>query len=161
MSGRREVLVVPALASVAALPPYVSIAQVAALYQKSTRAIERLVRLGRFLEPKEKRPMRWLRVDLEREVAGHQAEPPRVIPAWLVPPPAPAAPPMDPTEDRLIPIAEVCHQTGLSKTTVYTWMHAGQFPRQVLLGPMVRWSHREVQAWIAAQLAKRPEARAS
>lgn len=61
----------------AELPLYVDVVTVAAIYGKSTRAIDRLVRLGRSKDipmPALTRPMRWSRADLQRHwERGHFA----------------------------------------------------------------------------------------
>lgn len=46
------------------------LADVARIYQRSERAIERLVRLRRFVAPIQTRPMRWSRADLEAHWRG-------------------------------------------------------------------------------------------
>lgn len=60
--------------------------------------------------------------------------------------------------DVLLPIREVCRQSGLCRSLVYARMRAGTFPRSVHIGSSARWSEREVQAWVAARLAERTTA---
>jgi prophage regulatory protein len=64
------------------------------------------------------------------------------------------------TPDRLLTLAEVISRVGLKTTAIYGYMRRGAFPARVVLGPRcVRWSEREVQAWIAAQIQRRDERR--
>lgn len=48
------------------------LAEVARIYNRSERAIERLVRLRRFVAPLQTRPMRWSRADLESDWSGQK-----------------------------------------------------------------------------------------
>lgn len=61
----------------------------------------------------------------------------------------------DDTPLRLISLAEVRMRVGLGKTTIYTRVAAGTFPKPVSLGTTSRWVDSEVTAWIAAQIATR------
>jgi prophage regulatory protein len=64
------------------------------------------------------------------------------------------------TRDRLLPVGKVARLVGLSKSEIERRAHAGAFPARVMLGPFTaRWSEREVQAWIAAQIQRRDERR--
>ncbi|HWB15919.1 MAG TPA: AlpA family phage regulatory protein [Vicinamibacterales bacterium] len=64
------------------------------------------------------------------------------------------------TSDRLLTLAEVIARVGLKTTAIYDYMRRGVFPRRIVVGPRcVRWSEREVQAWIAAQIQRRDERR--
>ncbi len=57
---------------------------------------------------------------------------------------------------RLLRFAEVKHRTGLSKSSLYAQMQAGQFPRPVRLTKRcVAWSEDLVSNWIAGRLASR------
>lgn len=52
--------------------------------------------------------------------------------------------------DRLLKVAEVEHKTGLSRTTIWRRIGAGEFPTAVKLGGQtVRWRESEVDRWIA------------
>lgn len=63
------------------------------------------------------------------------------------------------TPSRLIALTEVRARVGLSKTTIYDWIAAGEFPRQVQLGgTQVRWVEAEIDAWIAARIDARDKA---
>ena len=60
--------------------------------------------------------------------------------------------------DRLIGLAEVLDQTGLSKAKLYELIKQGEFARPVSQGfggRWSRWSELEVQAWVARKLAER------
>lgn len=61
---------------------------------------------------------------------------------------------------RLIRLREVVNKTGLSKTSIYRGIAARTFPLHVRYGKASFWSAAEVDAWIRARLAERPEARA-
>lgn len=56
-------------------------------------------------------------------------------------------------EERIIRLAEVKHRTGLSRSTIYALLKAGQFPSQIPLGARsVGWSETAISAWVAARL---------
>ncbi len=60
---------------------------------------------------------------------------------------------------RLIRLSEVRSLVGLSHTEVYRRIAAGQFPRQIQLGPKsVAWSETEVTNWISERVAERDRA---
>ena len=56
--------------------------------------------------------------------------------------------------DRLIGLQEVISVTNRGKTMIYRMMRAGTFPKRCAAG----WSEREVQGWVAEQLAMRKAA---
>jgi len=56
---------------------------------------------------------------------------------------------------RLLRRAEVMDRVGLAKSTLYSRISAGTFPKPVNLGASVRWVESEVEAWIAAQISAR------
>lgn len=60
--------------------------------------------------------------------------------------------------DALLPIEDVCRQSGLSRRSVYALMKAGKFPRVIKAGVTSRWSENEVQDWIDARKAERDQA---
>ena len=62
---------------------------------------------------------------------------------------------MDRRPDRLLRIADVTAIVGLSTTTIYRLMAAGEFPKQVSIAGMARWSYREIQQYIQARKAER------
>jgi prophage regulatory protein len=60
-------------------------------------------------------------------------------------------------DDQLLMLREVTKLTSLSKPTIYKFISAGRFPRQIHLAPQrVVWLRSEVLAWIA-DLASRRE----
>lgn len=61
--------------------------------------------------------------------------------------------------DRLLSLDEVKGLVGLGKSMIYRKMRAGTFPRACKAGGCsTRWSEREVQDWVAEQLAQRQAA---
>lgn len=57
---------------------------------------------------------------------------------------------------------EVLRRSGLSKSTLYSLIECGQFPRQVKLAPKVSaWVESEVSAWIQSRIAERDARRAA
>lgn len=59
--------------------------------------------------------------------------------------------------ERVIRLKEVLLRTGLSRSTIYTRIGEGKFPRQVSLGSRsVGWLKREVEGWLAEQIRSRP-----
>lgn len=60
-----------------------------------------------------------------------------------------------------IGIGEVCKLVGANRTTLYAWMRQGIFQRPAKFGGHSRWDRREVQAWIDARFAERPDAEAA
>lgn len=59
---------------------------------------------------------------------------------------------------RLLRRAEVMDRVGLSKSTLYSRISAGTFPKPVALGSSVRWVESEVEAWILALVSERDHA---
>lgn len=55
--------------------------------------------------------------------------------------------------DRILRLPQVRERVGLSTSTLYRRMAAGQFPRAVALGSArtVGWRESEITAWIVAQ----------
>ena len=45
-------------------------------------------------------------------------------------------------------LKKVCELTGLSKTTIYSRVREGTFPRFVKSGTMTAWRAADVQAWL-------------
>lgn len=57
--------------------------------------------------------------------------------------------------ERILRRPEVEARTGLSRSTLYDWMKAGEFPRPVALGArLVGWRETDVQAWLEARETK-------
>jgi len=60
------------------------------------------------------------------------------------------------TKMRLIKLKEVTALTSLARATVYKYIAAGTFPKQVSLGAnCVAWIEEEVLEWIEAKIAER------
>lgn len=55
--------------------------------------------------------------------------------------------------ERIIRLKAVKARCGLSRSTLYNRIAAGEFPRPVALGPRaVGWLESEINAWIAARI---------
>lgn len=60
---------------------------------------------------------------------------------------------MKETRSRLVRLPEVKDRTGLSRTSIYRKMDAGEFPLAVKLSAnAVAWRETELERWIAAPL---------
>ncbi len=58
--------------------------------------------------------------------------------------------------DRFLPVDEVEHISGYSRTTIWRHEREGLFPRRVKIGKArVGWLESEVREWIAARKAAR------
>lgn len=54
--------------------------------------------------------------------------------------------------DRLLRLPEVIHRVGLSRTTIYSLIATGEFPRQIVIGPRaVAWSQQELEDWMTSK----------
>ena len=54
--------------------------------------------------------------------------------------------------DRILRPRDVCRVIGLSRTTLWRWQRAGDFPRPVRLGRnSIGWRASTVQEWIDAR----------
>jgi prophage regulatory protein len=61
-------------------------------------------------------------------------------------------PPVPQPTPRLLRLPEVIHKVGLSRTTIYELIAAGEFPRQINIGPRsVAWCQDDLDAWIASK----------
>ena len=61
---------------------------------------------------------------------------------------------------QVLRLKDVMLRTGLSKSTVYSWMDAGTFPIAKKLGPnTVGWREVDVQEWIESRPDIRPKRR--
>lgn len=59
------------------------------------------------------------------------------------------------TKERLLRLPEVISRTGLSRTTIYAYIGAGDFPKGIRLGHRcVAWLESEIDGWIAQHIAK-------
>ncbi len=55
--------------------------------------------------------------------------------------------------NRILRLPEVKHLTGLSRSSIYSKITQGEFPKQIRLGSRsVGWSEKEVLAWIDERL---------
>ena len=60
---------------------------------------------------------------------------------------------MDKLQHRLLRLPQVKSATGLSKSTIYSRIAEGRFPKQVPLGPrLVVWVESDIQNWISEQI---------
>lgn len=60
----------------------------------------------------------------------------------------------DRSKDSLVRLPEVKRRTGLSRTTIYRKMDAGEFPPKVpLSASMVAWYESDIDRWVANPLA--------
>lgn len=51
--------------------------------------------------------------------------------------------------NRILRLPEVKHLTGLSRSSIYSKITQGEFPKQINLGGRsVGWSEKEIHAWI-------------
>lgn len=57
--------------------------------------------------------------------------------------------------ERILRRPDVEARTGLSRSTLYAWMAAGDFPKPVALGArLVGWRESDIEAWLAAREPK-------
>jgi prophage regulatory protein len=57
--------------------------------------------------------------------------------------------------ERILRRPEVELITGLSRSTIYSWVSAGRFPKPVALGArLVGWRETDIQAWLQAREVK-------
>jgi prophage regulatory protein len=57
--------------------------------------------------------------------------------------------------ERILRRPEVERLTGLSRSTLYSWMGKDEFPRPVALGArLVGWREGDIQAWLKAREMK-------
>jgi prophage regulatory protein len=60
----------------------------------------------------------------------------------------------NPISERLLRFPEMKHLTGLSKSSIYSRIAEGIFPRQIPLGSRtVVWVEADIQNWIAEQVS--------
>ena len=65
-----------------------------------------------------------------------------------------------PPASTILRLGQVKLRTGLSRSTIYERIKAGEFPAQVPLGPRaVGWLEYDIEAWIAAQVERSRAAR--
>ncbi|MCS5706917.1 AlpA family transcriptional regulator [Synechococcus sp. FGCU-3] len=57
-------------------------------------------------------------------------------------------------QHKLLRLPQVKQSTGLSKSTIYSRIAEGTFPKQIPLGPrLVVWVESDIQNWIAEQVS--------
>jgi prophage regulatory protein len=57
---------------------------------------------------------------------------------------------------RLLRLGEVQARIGLSRSTIYSQIKLGKFPKPVKLGPSASaWVEAEVESWLAARISER------
>ncbi|MBK8454113.1 MAG: AlpA family phage regulatory protein [Thiofilum sp.] len=60
-------------------------------------------------------------------------------------------------EDRLLRLAEVCHKVGLGKSTIYTMIREGRFPKPVKYSAKINtWRLSEINAYINGEFVPTP-----
>jgi prophage regulatory protein len=61
---------------------------------------------------------------------------------------------MNKLNHKLLHLPEVKATTGLSKSTIYSRIAEGTFPKQISLGPrLVVWVEADIQNWISQQVS--------
>ena len=55
--------------------------------------------------------------------------------------------------DRFLRLPDVLDRTALSRSVVYRYMQAGEFPKQIKLGSTAVWSEQQVNQWIEEKKA--------
>ena len=59
-------------------------------------------------------------------------------------------------QPRFLRLPEVLNLVGVTRSTLYRWMDAGTFPKQIHLGPRtIVWNEREVVQWMEDRMASR------
>jgi prophage regulatory protein len=57
----------------------------------------------------------------------------------------------------LLRLRDVCEMVGLSRSTIYSAMNVGSFPRSIPVGARsVRWKASDVATWLKARCARSP-----
>jgi prophage regulatory protein len=60
---------------------------------------------------------------------------------------------------RLLRLPDVLQRIGIGRSAVYELVRRGAFPQPVKLGTCTTWIEHEVDGWVRARIAERPEAR--
>ena len=64
--------------------------------------------------------------------------------------------PRQTTAPRFLRLPEVLNLVGVTRSTLYRWMDAGTFPKQIHLGPRtIVWNERAVVQWMEDRMASR------
>ena len=64
-------------------------------------------------------------------------------------------PPAPPPPAALLPVGHAAHYVAVGRSRIYQLAAAGEFPQPIKVGRSVRWIRAELDAWIAAQAARR------
>lgn len=55
--------------------------------------------------------------------------------------------------ERLLRLPDVKSRTGLSRSTIYSYISAGEFPKGIRLGARcIAWAESEIDSWIKRQI---------
>jgi prophage regulatory protein len=55
---------------------------------------------------------------------------------------------------KLIRMAQVIEQTGMSRTGIYELIEREEFPKQIKVGRVSLWAESDVQMWILEQIRR-------
>lgn len=57
------------------------------------------------------------------------------------------------TSEKILRLPDVRARVGLSRSSIYAKIEAGEFPKGIALGPRARgWVESEISEWIASQI---------
>ncbi len=56
------------------------------------------------------------------------------------------------THPRFLNLEQVLSRLGVSRSALYEWMAAGDFPAKVKMGARTAWVESEVEAWMLARI---------
>ena len=60
---------------------------------------------------------------------------------------------------RMLRLPQVLERTGMSRSTIYSWMDRQEFPAPVKLGPRaIAWRDADIEAWLEARQPARAAA---
>lgn len=55
---------------------------------------------------------------------------------------------------RILRIRDVCHRTGMSRSSIYAYEQTGVFPKRIQISARaVGWVEDEVEAWLETRIA--------
>ncbi len=58
-------------------------------------------------------------------------------------------------KERILRLADVKARTGISRSTIYSHIKAGHFPKHIALGPRcVGWLESDIDSWIQTRIEK-------
>jgi prophage regulatory protein len=64
---------------------------------------------------------------------------------------------MTPPPSRILRLPEVIARVNLGKSSIYSLIKAGGFPQPLRLGRASGWLEHEIEDWIQARAAERPQ----